>query len=215
MNETWTNEGRMADRPPDASFLNRIEVELRAQPAWLLALRGVIAIAFGILALFWPDMTLILLVGLFAAYALLSGAASVIGAAKNRARDDQWLLLLLLGLVGMGAGIIAIIHPALTALVLVLVIGAHALITGVLDIAMAIRLRKTVQGEWLQILSGIASIVFGVLVFLFPTAGALALVWLISVYALVTGALLLAFAYRMYSNTKPGEPRSSYSTRHA
>jgi uncharacterized membrane protein HdeD (DUF308 family) len=164
---------------------------------WMLALRGVIAILFGILALMWPGLTLLGLVALFAAYAILGGAISVIGALNNRKTDDNWWLSLLLGLVSIGAGIIAVVHPGLTAMVLVLVIGANALITGVLDIVAAVRLRRSIQGEWLLILSGIASIVFGVLVFLFPDAGALALVWLVSIYALVTGVLMLALSFRL------------------
>jgi uncharacterized membrane protein HdeD (DUF308 family) len=91
----------------------------------------------------------------------------------------------------------AIVYPGLTALVLVLMMGANALLTGVLDLAVAIRLRQAIRGKWLLILSGIASIVFGVWVFLFPGAGALALVWLISVHAIVTGVLLLALAFRV------------------
>jgi uncharacterized membrane protein HdeD (DUF308 family) len=164
---------------------------------WILALRGVIAIVFGVLALMWPGLTLLALVSLFAAYALLTGAVSVFGAIRNRKRDDEWWLLLLMGLVGIGAGVIALIHPALTALVLVLVIAANALVTGVLDIAVAMRLRKVIRGEWLLVLSGIASILFGVLAFLFPTAGALAVVWMIRFYALITGVLLLAVAFRL------------------
>ena len=170
--------------------------ELLLQSWWMLALRGAIALLFGVLAFVWPGLTLLWLVALFAAYALVGGVASVIGAVRHRHSDDEWWLILLLGLVSIGAGVIAIVHPGLTALVLVLVIGANALVTGVLDIAVAIRLRKSMQGEWLLILSGIASVVFGVLVFLFPGAGALALVWLISVHALVTGVLLLALAFR-------------------
>src|SRR4051812_40018899 len=108
---------------------------------WILALRGVVAIAFGVLAVTWPGLTLLTLVALFAAYALLGGAIAVIGALKNRGKDD-WSLMLLIGVVGIGAGVIALIHPSLTALMLVLVIGANALMTGVLDIALAIRLRK-------------------------------------------------------------------------
>lgn len=172
------------------------------QSWWVLALRGAIAILFGVLAFMWPGLTLLMLVGLFAAFALLSGGASAMGAVKNRQHDDNWWLLLLLALVGIGAGVIAIIHPALTALVLVLVMGANALITGVLDIVAAIRLRKAIQGEWMLVLSGIASIAFGILVFLFPQAGALAMVWLISAYAVLTGALLLGAAFRLRASTK-------------
>jgi uncharacterized membrane protein HdeD (DUF308 family) len=169
---------------------------------WTLALRGVVAILFGVLALIWPHLTLLVLVALFAAYALLSGAASTIGAIKSRKNDEDWWMLLMLGLVGLGAGVVAVVHPALTALVLVLVMGANAMITGVLDIALAVRLRKFIRGEWLLILSGILSIAFGVLVFLYPDTGALTLVWLISAYALITGVLLLALAFYLRQRTR-------------
>jgi uncharacterized membrane protein HdeD (DUF308 family) len=177
--------------------------ELLLQSWWMLALRGAIAVLFGVLAVLWPGITLLWLAALFAAYALIGGAVSIIGAVKNRKSDEEWWLILLLGLVSLGAGVIAVLHPGLTALVLVLIMGANALVTGVLDIAVAIRLRKVIRGEWLLILAGIVSIVFGVLVFLFPGAGALALVWLISVYAIVTGVLLLALAFRARTWVRP------------
>jgi uncharacterized membrane protein HdeD (DUF308 family) len=116
---------------------------------------------------------------------------------RHRYSDEKWWLIFLLGLVSMAAAVSAIVYPGLTALVLVLMMGANALLTGVLDLAVAIRLRQAIRGKWLLILSGIASIVFGVWVFLFPGAGALALVWLISVHAIVTGVLLLALAFRV------------------
>lgn len=173
---------------------------------WILALRGLIAIAFGVLALIWPGLTLLALVSLFAAYALLTGAVSIFGAIRNRKSDDEWWLLLLLGLVALGAGVIALIHPGLTTLVLVLLIGANALVTGVLDIAAAVRLRKAIRGEWMLILSGVAAIVFGILVFMFPAAGALALVWMISLYALVTGVLLLTVSFRLRARARAELP---------
>jgi uncharacterized membrane protein HdeD (DUF308 family) len=164
---------------------------------WMLALRGGLALLFGVLALLWPGLTLLVLVALFAAYALLVGVVSVVGAVQNRRRDKKWWLILLLGLVSIAAGVIAILYPSMTALMLVLVMGANALVMGVLDIAMAIRLRKAIQGEWLLILSGLMSIIFGVLVLLFPGAGALAMVWLVSLHAMVTGLLLLILAFRV------------------
>lgn len=170
--------------------------DLLSRSWWMLALRGVLALAFGILAFIWPSLTLAALVALFAAYVLISGVVSILGAIKNRKADREWWLVLILGLVSVAAGAISIMQPALTALVLVLVMGANALVTGVLDIAVAIRLRKTIEGEWLLIAAGIASIVFGILVFLFPGAGALALVWLISAHAIATGILLLGLAFR-------------------
>ncbi|MGZ5710422.1 MAG: HdeD family acid-resistance protein [Burkholderiales bacterium] len=170
--------------------------ELLVRSWWMLALRGTIAILFGILALLWPGLTLLFLVAMFAAFAVLSGAVATVGAVKNRDSDQGWWLILLLGLISIGAGVIAIFYPSITALALVLVMGANALITGALDIAVAVRLRTALRGGWLLFLAGIASIVFGVFVFVFPGAGALALVWLISFYAIFTGTLLLAFAFR-------------------
>lgn len=166
----------------------------------ILALRSVIAILFGVLAISWPGLTLLWLTALFAAYALLSGAAALIGVMRGRKGDDdhRWLVLLF-GLVSIGAGIIAIMHPALTAMLLVLLMGANALVTGVLDIAVALRLRRVIRGEWLMLSTGVVSIVFGILVFLFPDAGALALVWMISLYAVACGVLLAGMAYRVHS----------------
>ncbi|OWW18470.1 HdeD family acid-resistance protein [Noviherbaspirillum denitrificans] len=168
----------------------------------MLALRGVIAILFGVLALAWPDLTLLAFATIFAVYALLTGAVLVVGSVRSRKSNEDWWLPLMVGLVSIGAGVVATIHPGLTAMVLVLVVGANALITGVLDIATAVRLRKTIRNEGLLILNGVASIAFGVLVFLFPDAGALALVWLISFYASFSGILLLAFAFRLRAKTK-------------
>jgi uncharacterized membrane protein HdeD (DUF308 family) len=170
--------------------------ELLMRSWWMLALRGAIAVVFGILALLWPGLTLLLLVAMFAAYAVLGGAVSVVAAVKNRKSDTGWWLILLLGLISIVAGVIAVFYPALTALALVLLMGANALITGVLDIAVGIRLRNAMRGAWLLFLAGIASIVFAVFVFVAPGAGALALVWLVSFYAIFTGTMLIAFAFR-------------------
>jgi uncharacterized membrane protein HdeD (DUF308 family) len=191
-----------------------------ARSWWVLALRGVFGILFGVLALMWPQLTLLTLVALFAAYALLSGITSIVGSIRNRKKDDDWWVMLLLGIVSTGAGILAVINPAVTALVLVLVIGANALVTGVLDIVAAIRLRKAIEGEWLLALSGLASIAFGAIVFFFPEAGALATVWMISLYALVTGTLLLVAAFRARAvvkgkETAHGERRGMMGDRRA
>ena len=182
--------------------------ELLARSWWMLAMLGVIAMLFAVLALVWPGLTLLSLVVLFAAYALSGGIMWIMGAIRHRKSGEDWWLVLLLGLVSIGAGLIAIFHPELTALVLVLVMGANALITGVLEIVAAIRLRKEIQGEWLMILTGIIAIAFGVFVFLFPGAGALALVWLISLYAAFTGALLLALAFRARVWGMTGRPET-------
>jgi uncharacterized membrane protein HdeD (DUF308 family) len=179
---------------------------------WVLALRGVIAIAFGVLALMLPGITLLSFVALFAAFAIFGGAVWAAGAIQNRKTDDHWWVLLLAGLVSIGAGVIALIHPTLTALVLVLLIGANALVTGVLDIVVAVRLRKKIRGEILLVLSGIASIVFGAIVFLYPLgAGALALVWMIAIYAIFTGAMMLALAVRVRAWTRTPQAKEAVS----
>ena len=164
---------------------------------WVPALRGVLGIAFAVLAIAWPGLTLLSLVALFAAYAILAGIASLAGALRHRAGGDLRWDAVILGLVSIGAGLVAAYHPAATALLLVLIMGANALVVGVLDILAAIRLRRTIAGEWLLALAGLASIVFGALVFARPGAGALALVWLVSLYSFVTGALLLGLGLRM------------------
>lgn len=171
--------------------------EMLSRSRRMPALRAMINILFGVLALTWPAPTLLAFAAMFAAYALLTGVVLVVGSVKSRKSNEDWWLPLMVGLVSLGASAIATIHPGLTALVLVFLAGANAMITGVLDIAAAIPLRKTIRNEGLLILNGIVSIAFGVLVFLFPDAGALALVWLISFYAVLSGILLLAFAFRL------------------
>jgi uncharacterized membrane protein HdeD (DUF308 family) len=168
-----------------------------ADPAWMLMLRGAIGILFGVLAIAWPGLTLLVLVTLFAVYALLGGVVSIAGAFRIRRVESKWWLPLLLGIVSIVAGIYALLAPALTTLVLVLVMGANAIITGALDIALAVRLRKVLRWQWLLVLGGVVSILFGVLVFARPDAGALALVWMVSLYALITGVLLFAQGLRM------------------
>ncbi len=172
---------------------------------WVLTLRGAVALAFGVITLVWPGLTLLALVALFVVYALASGIAAVTGAVMHRNTDEDWWLTLLIGLAGIAAGIIAAVHPTLTAIVLVLVMGAFALASGILDCAVAIRLRKLVRNEWLLLFAGVISILFGVLVFTNPLAGMLALVTLFSLYLIVFGASLLTLGLRMRIWSRKGE----------
>lgn len=171
---------------------------------WVLALRGVLALLFGVVALLLPGPTVLSLVLLFAAYALLAGIVYLVGAVRNRrhatgAHAADWWLLLLFGAVSIVAGVLAVMRPGLAALALVLIIGVNALITGILDIVLAVRLRSHARaGVWLLLASGIASIIFGTILIVLPTVGALALVWLIGVYAIVAGILFMVLAFRSY-----------------
>lgn len=158
---------------------------------WMLILRGTVALLFGTLASFWPGLTLLLLITFFGAYAIASGVVAIVAAIRYRATHTGWWVLLLLGICSIGAGVIAARVPGITALVLVAVIGANALITGVFDLIAATRLHRGLRYAWTLVLTGVLSVLFGVFVLLFPGAGALALVWLIGVYALLTGALLV------------------------
>lgn len=166
-------------------------------------LRGAIAIAFGVLAVVWPGLTLLALVGLFAAYALLGGVVSIATAFRIRPDEPRWWLPLLLGVISVVAGVYAVLAPSVTALVLVVLMGVNAMLTGALDIAMAVQLPRAVRGHWLQLLGGAVSILFGVLVIAEPAAGALALVWLVSLYAIVTGLLLFGLGWRMHRAAHP------------
>jgi uncharacterized membrane protein HdeD (DUF308 family) len=161
------------------------------------ALRGLVTLAFGMLILLWPQASVMWLVVFFAVYALLGGAVWTAGALHNRRADARWRMPCLLGLLGMGAGLLVLVRPAQTEQVLLVLIGAHALATGLLDMAAAQRLRKFIRGERLFALSALASIAFGVAVAASPATGALVFGPLVGVYALSNGAGLLALALRV------------------
>ena len=164
---------------------------------WLLALRGLVAVLFGVLAFVWPGATLITLVWLFGAFALVNGLLSLILAAKAPKGYPRIGSLILSGLLGILAGLLTFVMPGITALGLLMLIAAWAIVTGIMEVVAAIRLRKIIANEWLLILAGIASVAFGVILFLQPAAGALALIWWNGAWALVFGILLIVLAFRM------------------
>jgi uncharacterized membrane protein HdeD (DUF308 family) len=181
---------------------------IRTEPRWfmdnvlvrnwgLVALRGVVALLFGLLTLFNPGITLVTLVLLFGAYAFVDGIFTIIGAIANRHEEPHWVALLLAGLVGIIAGIVTFLLPGITARALLLLIAAWAIVVGISEIVAAIRLRKLITGEWLLVLAGLLAVAFGVLVILAPGVGALAVVLWIGAYALVSGVVLLALAFRL------------------
>lgn len=163
---------------------------------WLLV-RGVLALLFGIAALVWPALSLAVLVGLFAAFALLSGVLAVWAAVKHRATYRRWWLLLLQGLLGVAAAVLALVWPEITALVLLVLVAAWAIVTGALEIVLAVRLRREIEGEWLLGLAGLLSVVFGVLLVAVPSAGLVALAWLVGLYAIVYGVVLVVLALKL------------------
>ncbi|HEY2106133.1 MAG TPA: HdeD family acid-resistance protein [Candidatus Binataceae bacterium] len=172
-------------------------VNLLARRWWLITLRGVAAIIFGLLAIALPRITLATLILLFGAYAFADGIFAVIHAIGGGDESESRWLLLLEGLLGIGVGLITFFEPGLTAIAMLFYIAAWSLATGVLEIAAALRLRKQVTGEFWLLLGGLCSIVFAIIVMVHPGAGALALVWLIGAYALLFGIFLLALGLRL------------------
>src|SRR5512139_1191041 len=164
---------------------------------WLYAVRGVVAVIFGVVAFTRPEQALQTLVLVFGAYALVDGIFAVIAGIAARGYFDRWWAVLLEGMVGIVIGLLTFFWPNVTALVLVYFIAAWALITGIFEIVAAIQLRRVITGEWMYILGGLLSILFGVLLFVFPGAGALSLVWLIGIYAIVFGISEIIFAFRL------------------
>lgn len=164
---------------------------------WALVLRGCAAIAFGVIAFAWPGITLQVLVLFFGAYALIDGILSVAAAVRAHGHSENWGLFLLQGLLGIGLGVLTWLAPGATAVAILLYMAAWALVTGVLEIVAAVRLRREIEGEVWLALGGLLSIAFGMLVLAFPLAGALGLIWLIGSYAVAFGICLVALGFRV------------------
>jgi uncharacterized membrane protein HdeD (DUF308 family) len=160
-----------------------IDVDTLTRNWCVVLIRGVAGVLFGIATFIAPVVSLAVLVLFFGAYALVDGVLAVVTAVRRRDVSDRWWMLLLEGLVGIAAGVVTLVWPGITALALLYVIAAWALLTGAFEIAAAIRLRKIIAGEWLLVLSGIASIGLGILLMIFPGPGALVMVLWIGAYA--------------------------------
>ena len=164
---------------------------------WSLVIRGIIAILLGVIAFAWPGITLAALVLLFGAYALLDGVVSLIGAVRAIESHERWGALLFEGLAGIFAAVITVFWPAITALALVYIIAAWAIVTGIAEIMAAVRLRRHVSGEWILAVVGVASLLFGLLMAAMPLAGELVIALWFGVYAFVFGVLLVALGLRL------------------
>ncbi len=162
---------------------------------WLYALRGVAAIIFGVLALTRPGATVLALVLVFGFYAIADGVLAIVAAFQMRELAKDWWVVLLEGLAGILVGIIALVYPSVTAVALYLLIAFWAVFTGIMEIIAAIRLRHEIENEWSLILTGVLSIILGVVLVIFPLVGAVGLVWAIGIYAILFGLLMLYLAF--------------------
>jgi uncharacterized membrane protein HdeD (DUF308 family) len=170
--------------------------EALARNWWVIALRGVLAIIFAAIALVLPGVTMLSLVLVFAAYAVVDGVFAIISAVRSARRHERWGLLVLEGLVDIVAGVIAFLWPGLTILAFVMLVAVWALLTGALMTVAAFRLQID-HGRWWLVLGGVASIIYGVLLIVAPLIGALVLTWWLGAYALVFGATLLVLAFKL------------------
>jgi uncharacterized membrane protein HdeD (DUF308 family) len=163
----------------------------------LLIVRGIVGVVFGLVAFAWPGITIAALVVIFGVYAIVDGITNLmLGFRRRQSRGRAWAHALQ-GLIGIAAGVLTFIWPIVTALALVLFIGAWAIVTGVFEIVAAIKLRKEITGEWMLALSGLLSVAFGVLVMAFPGAGAVGIAWVLGAYAMATGVILVALGIRL------------------
>lgn len=166
---------------------------------WSPMIRGIVAVLFGLVALILPGLTLRVLIALFGAYVLLDGIFAIVAALQAIQARRSFVWSLVEGIASITVGILTFFWPGLTALVLLYFVAFWAILTGVVEIVAAVELRRIIQGEWLLLLSGVLSIVFGVVLVLFPGAGALSLIWLIGIYAIVFGVLLIDLSLRLRS----------------
>jgi len=173
--------------------------KLMSQYWWVILLRGLVAMLFGLAAYAWPALTLAMLVTFFGAYVLVDGCFGVYQAFSGRKENENWWVLLLEGLLGIAFGFITLQAPGITVLVLTLYIGFWAMATGVLRIILAVRLRKEIDGEWWLALSGLVGIAFGVFVVARPGAGVLSMLTVLAIWAVVVGVSLVLLAFRVKS----------------
>ncbi len=180
---------------------------------WILILRGIAAILFGVVAFIWPGLTGLVLVIGFGVYALVDGVFALITGISRLGHASRGWAFILEGVLGIAMGLVALFWPGLTAIALIYLIAAWAIVTGIFEIASAIQLRKEITNEWALGLSGALSIVFGVLLMFQPGTGGLTLVWILAGYAIAFGILLIVAGFRLRGtralttrDTQPAQP---------
>lgn len=188
-------------------------LNLMTQNWWAVALRGVVAVLFGIAAFIMPGITLWALVALFGAYAFVDGIFAVVEAFRRDVSRERWWGLLFEGIVGIVIGVLTFFWPGLTAMGLLYLIAFWAIVTGVFEVITAIRLRHEIRGEWMMALIGILSIAFGLLLVAFPLKGAISVVLMIGAFVFAMGALMISLGFKLRSlRTPSGEmPHTGYA----
>lgn len=164
---------------------------------WLFVLRGVLAVLFAVMAFVSPTITLSILVVFLGVYFLVDGLFTLTHGFRIRKTDTHWWVLVLEGLLGIVAGIVCLTMPGITVVFMVTLIALWSVVTGVLEIILAIRLRKEIQNEWILIIAGVFSVIFGILLFMQPLAGVLVISWWLGIYALFFGIFMITVGARL------------------
>lgn len=185
-----------------ATHVNKPLSTLLHRSWWVLLLRGVVAIVFGLLTWMQPAISLAALMLTFGVFVLVDGALGVYTAIRGRERMHHWWVVLLWGVVGVVVGVLTVIAPGVTAFVMTIYIAVWALVTGVLEIIAAVRLRKEIEGEWLLIAGGVISVVFGGFVLAQPAAGMMAILWVLAAYAMVFGVIMVLLALKLRKSVR-------------
>jgi uncharacterized membrane protein HdeD (DUF308 family) len=173
-------------------------LNLLARNWWLIEIRGVAAVAFGVLAFLWPGLTLVVLVTLFAAYMLIDGIALLVSLRRSEpATTGHRLTVALMGILGVAIGIATIFLPGITALALLYLVAFWAITLGLTQVVAAIRLRREISGELWLVIGGVVTVLFGAYLVIFPGAGLLSLVWLVGIWAIVFGVTSMVVAWRL------------------
>jgi uncharacterized membrane protein HdeD (DUF308 family) len=166
---------------------------------WQIALRGLIALIFGILVLAWPGVSLFILAIIFGAYVFVDGIFTLVAAVNYKAGAGRRTWLFIRGIAGIIVGLITFFWPAITELALVMLIAAWALVTGVMELVFAFRANQNTAIRWMFAISGILSLILGFLLLARPIIGALVIIWIIGAYAVLAGILLIILGFRLRS----------------
>ncbi|WP_312528639.1 HdeD family acid-resistance protein [Paracoccus sp. (in: a-proteobacteria)] len=177
--------------------MENLELRAFAEYWWVLLIRGIAAIIFGLVALFWPGLTAYALLLTFGIFALVDGVMAIIVGFRRKGSDDRWWSWLIDGVLSILIGLMAIFWPVATAIALIIWIAAWAIVVGVMRIIAAIRLRHEIEGEWAMGLSGLLMVLWGVLLFAMPASGILSLTWLFGIFTLMVGIVMIIFAFRV------------------
>jgi uncharacterized membrane protein HdeD (DUF308 family) len=170
---------------------------------WALLIRGIAAVIFGLLAIFWPGITAFALIILFGAYAFVDGVFALVSAFRAAQAHERWIAFVIEGIVGIVIAAFVVFYPGLAGLSIYFAIAIWAILTGILELVAAFQLRAMVPNEWMLILGGILSVVFGVLLIIYPIIGILTVIYLIGFYAILFGILMIAFSFRLRAHAAP------------